>query len=371
NFDLIRIGFWPGGDRDGNPYVTHDITLRVAQHLREGVLKCYHRDLRKLRRRLTFKEVDTIIIEAERRVYTAAYRLGRGDSYQSAAELIKDLETARQLLIDHHDGLFLDLLDSFIAKVKIFGFHFASMDIRQDSRKHTYVWNAILKQLENKQKRIREMAKLSEADQIDLILKLRFKPSSLKFDDPFITEVIESFEAVSEIQDQNGEEGCNRYVISNCRSALDVIRVFQLAQLIVSKDEKLPLDIVPLFETIEDLLEAPEVMEALFKIPAYREHVKRRGNKQIIMLGFSDGTKDGGYLRANFSIFRAKEQLTRICRENGIIAVFFDGRGGPPARGGGNTHDFYASLGDTIEDKEIQVTVQGQTISANFGKPES
>src|SRR5690606_36595445 len=250
NFNLIRIGFWPGGDRDGNPYVTHDITLRVAQHLREGILKCYHRDLRILRRRLTFKGVDTIIIEAERRVYGAAYRLGLGDSYQSAAELIEDLEAARKLLIEQRDGLFLDLLESFIAKVKIFGFHFASMDIRHDSRKYTYVWNSILKQLEDKQKRVREMANLSEEQQIDLLLKLRFKPSSLKFDDPFITEVLESFEAIAEIQEQNGEEGCNRYVISNCQSALDVIRVFHLAQLTISKDERLPLDIIPLFETI-------------------------------------------------------------------------------------------------------------------------
>jgi phosphoenolpyruvate carboxylase len=86
------------------------------------------------------------------------------------------------------------------------------------------------------------------------------------------------------------------------------------------------------------------------------------------MLGFSDGTKDGGYLRANWSIFQAKESLTSITREEGFTAVFFDGRGGPPARGGGNTHDFYASLGDTIEDKEVQITIQGQTISSNFGK---
>lgn len=371
NFDLVKIGFWPGGDRDGNPYVTHDITVRVAQHLREGLLKCYHRDLRILRRRLTFKDVDNIIIEAERRIYNAAYGLGRSDSYKSSAELIEDLESARRMLIKQHDGLFLNLLDKFIAKVRIFGFYFASMDIRQDSRKHIYVWNAILKQLEDKQKKVREFNKLDEEGQIDLLLKLRFKPSSLKFDDPFITEVLESFEVINEIQEQNGEEGCHRYVISNCQSALDMIRVFQLATLIVAKDERLPLDIVPLFETIEDLLSAPEVMTALYQIPAYREHLKKRGNKQTIMLGFSDGTKDGGYLRANWSIFCAKEELTRISRENDITVVFFDGRGGPPARGGGNTHDFYASLGDTIEDNEVQVTVQGQTISSNFGKFES
>ena len=371
NVDLIKIGFWPGGDRDGNPFVTHDITVRVAQHLRMTLLKCYHRDLRSLRRRLTFSRVDTIILEAERKVYSVAYGQGQGDSYKNPEELLKDLQLARQIIIESHDKLFLDLLDSFILKVKMFGFHFATMDIRQDSRKHAYVWSAILNQLEEKQKKVKDLSTLSEAQQIDTLLKLRFKPSSLKFDDPFISELLDSFEVIGEIQEANGEEACHRYVISNCQTALDVIKVFQLANLILSKDDRLPLDIVPLFETIEDLQNASTVMQELYKIPAYKEHLKRRGSKQTIMLGFSDGTKDGGYLRANWSIFRAKEELTRITRENGFIAVFFDGRGGPPARGGGNTHDFYASLGDTIEDQEVQLTIQGQTISSNFGKPDS
>lgn len=371
NFDLIKIGFWPGGDRDGNPYVTHEITIRVAQHLRQSLLKCYHRDLRILRRRLTFKGVEQIITDAERKVYTVAYGLSDGEPYRSPQELLDDLEGARKILIEAHDGLFLNLLDSFILKVKIFGFYFASMDIRQDSRKHGYVWNAILKQLENKQKRIKGYDNLSELEQIDVLLKLRFKPSSLKFDDPFITELLDSLEVIGEIQSLNGEEGCHRYVISNCQSALDVIRVFQLANLILAKDDRLPLDIVPLFETIEDLINAPAIMKELYSIPLYREHLKKRGNKQTIMLGFSDGTKDGGYLRANWSIFRAKEELTKITRDQGFLAIFFDGRGGPPARGGGNTHDFYASLGDTIEDREVQITIQGQTVSSNFGKPES
>jgi len=203
------------------------------------------------------------------------------------------------------------------------------------------------------------------------LLNLKFNPKKIKFEDPFIEELIDSITVISKIQQINGEEGCHRYVISNCQSALDVIRVFQLAKLLLANGDDFPLDIVPLFETIEDLANAPEVMNALYNIHAYREHLKRRGNKQTIMLGFSDGTKDGGYLRANWSIFRAKENLTLLSREYGLTAVFFDGRGGPPARGGGNTHDFYASLGDTIEDKEVQVTVQGQTISSNFGKPVS
>jgi len=370
NYDLIKIGFWPGGDRDGNPFVTHEITLRVAQHLQKTLMRCYYRDARFLKRRLTFKGVDHIIAQVERKIYPLAYGSGEG-GYTHANELLSDLLAARKSLIEEHRGLFLDLLDEVILKVRIFCFNFASMDIRQDSRKHGEVWEAILKQLQSKDKRLKNFGELDMQGQINTILNLKFKPQRMKFDDPFIAELIESIKVIGEIQKLNGREGCHRYVISNCQSALDVVRVYKLAELLLSDDGKLPLDIVPLFETIEDLAQAREVMSALYKIPAYREHLKRRGDKQTIMLGFSDGTKDGGYLRANWSIFRAKENLTALSREFGITAVFFDGRGGPPARGGGNTHDFYASLGETIEDQEVQITIQGQTISSNFGKPVS
>lgn len=371
NFDLIKVGFWPGGDRDGNPFVTHEITLRVARHLQQTLLKCYHRDIRFLKRRLTFKGVDHIIARAERKIYPIAYGGGQGDVYKHPDELLNDLFETREVLIKDHKGLFLNLLDAFILKVRIFGFYFASMDVRQDSRKHGEAWEAILEKLKSKNKALKNFDKLTEAEKIETLLSLNFKPSSMTFDDPFITELLESIRTIGLIQANNGEEGCHRYVISQCNSALDVIRVYQLANLILGTNDGLSLDIVPLFETIEDLANAPEVMASLYNVPAYREHLKRRGSKQTIMLGFSDGTKDGGYLRANWSIFQAKENLTRITRDQGFVAVFFDGRGGPPARGGGNTHDFYASLGDTIEDKEVQITIQGQTISSNFGKPVS
>ncbi len=109
-------------------------------------------------------------------------------------------------------------------------------------------------------------------------------------------------------------------------------------------------------------------MQQLYKNETYKAHLNSRKGKQSIMLGFSDGTKDGGYIRANWSILRAKEELTKVSRKNEVSVVFFDGRGGPPARGGGNMHNFYASLGDQVENEEIQVTIQGQTISANYGK---
>src|SRR5690606_36961121 len=224
--------------------------------------------------------------------------------------------------------------------------------IRQDSRKIAEAWDAILRKLKTKNKKLKSFDSLSNEEKIDALLKLKLKPGQIKFDSPLLTELIQSIAAIGTIQERNGEEGCHRYIISNCQSALDVIRVFQLAKATLGKGDTVPLDIVPLFETIDDLINAPQVMNELYNVAAYREHLERRGNKQTIMLGFSDGTKDGGYLRANWSIFRAKENLTLLSREYGITAVFFDGRGGPPARGGGNTHDFYASLGDTIEDKE-------------------
>lgn len=363
NQDLITIGFWPGGDRDGNPFVTYDVTLQVAKRLRETILKCYHRDLRSLRRRLTFRGVGEIIITAERQVYNAL--IGSGKGYESPERLQKELSQARKILVEQHNGLFLDLLDSFMLKVEMFGFFFASMDIRQDSRKHAEAWDEILNKTGNK-----GISKLPPDQQLKALLKLKLTVPVKRLKGTVAEDFVESLNAARLIQSENGEKACHRYIISNCGSALDVIRVFQLARLIFKK-KSLPLNVIPLFETIDDLMHAEAVMEELYKIPVYKAHLKKRENRQIIMLGFSDGTKDGGYLRANWSIFKAKENLTRISRKHGINVIFFDGRGGPPARGGGNTHDFYASLGNQIESKEIQITIQGQTISSNFGKPVS
>lgn len=368
NDKLFVIGFWPGGDRDGNPFVTHQTTLQVAAKLKESILKSYYRELRLLRRRLTFRGVDDKITNIERAIYRMAYE--RENGYESPKILLNDLMQVRADLIKDHDGLFLDLLDGFILKVKLFGFHFASLDIRQDSRKHDAVWEFVLNQLDQQNKFISwsKLKELPEHEQINKLLELSINPVFLSLTDPLAEETIKTILAISTIHNENGEAACHRYVISNCQSALHIIEVYMLLRLLIGKGDDLPLDVVPLFETIDDLAKASDIMNELYSIPAYREHLRKRGNRQTIMLGFSDGTKDGGYLRANWSIFRAKEKLTALSRENDIKVVFFDGRGGPPARGGGNTHDFYASLGDTIEKDQVQITIQGQTISSNFGK---
>lgn len=366
NPGLLKVGFWPGGDRDGNPFVTHDITVKVAERLQKWILRCYYRDVRKLRRRLTFKNVEPVMIKVENGLFSSLFE--NQGYYNSKEELLADLMEARQGLIDLHDGLFLDQLDEFILKVKIFGFHFAYMDVRQDSRKHDGLWDELI-EVKSGKPELDKYHDLSEEEKVKYLLEIEGLPDQSELKDEFHQEMMKSFDAVKTVQQSNGEEGLHRYIISNCQSVLHILEVFQLSKLRFGKEiENLPLDIVPLFETIDDLAAAPDIMRQLYENEHYRKHLKNRKSKQSIMLGFSDGTKDGGYIRANWSILRAKEELTKVSREYDVSVVFFDGRGGPPARGGGNMNNFYASLGEKVENAEIQVTIQGQTISANYGK---
>ena len=189
--------------------------------------------------------------------------------------------------------------------------------------------------------------------------------SSSYFKDSIVVDTLGSIEAMKNIQMLNGEKGSNRYIISNCSSLEDILILFALIR--ITGWIKPSVDIIPLFETITDLEKSTQVLKNLYETQLYQNHLKQRNNKQTVMLGFSDGTKDGGYVMANWSIFKAKESLSQLSQEFNFDISFFDGRGGPPARGGGNTHQFYASLGEKIASNKIELTVQGQTISSNFG----
>lgn len=176
---------------------------------------------------------------------------------------------------------------------------------------------------------------------------------------------------MKDIQYTNGEKGCQRFIISNCQQASDILQLVDLFLWSGWQADSLTVDFMPLFEMVNDLKVAAEVMEKLYTHPFYKEHLKRRGNRQSIMLGFSDSTKDGGYLMANWSIYKAKVELTAMARKYDIDLAFFDGRGGPPARGGGKTHRFYASMGKEIANEHIQLTIQGQTVSSQYGSVET
>ncbi|MFM9825877.1 phosphoenolpyruvate carboxylase [Flavobacterium sp.] len=367
---LIKLGFWPGGDRDGNPFVTTEITLKVSDRLRTSILKCYYIEMRNLKRKLTFSGVDVLVAELENKLYRSVF-YSKGDIFISLDEFKSQLLKIKTIIVKEHQSLYLEEIEALLIKVNLFGFHFASLDIRQNSKIHDAVFKDVFEYYKATESNVfpENYYDLTESEKFEVLSNVKGNLDSSAFENELTKSTIESIQVIKKIQKSNGEFGANRYIISNNESALNVMETFALFHL--NNWDNLTVDIIPLFESVNDLQNAHVIMEKLYSNKAYSDHLKNRNNKQTIMLGFSDGTKDGGYLMANWSIYKAKEQLTTMSRKYGIHAIFFDGRGGPPARGGGKTHKFYASLGPKIENSEIQVTVQGQTISSNFGTLDS
>lgn len=381
--DAIELGFWPGGDRDGNPFVTAEITEDVAKLLKSSLVNLYINDIKQLKRRLTFEgvyeklEIIQAKLEGSSLKEICNLDAASGVLYKAADELKTELLEIKDVLIEKHQSLFIESLNSLIAKVQLFGFHFASLDLRQDSRIHAQVLDELMNWTKSTILGIESDHELKQVLKVGILTAENASSGSseIEFDESKLSEIaketLASFRAARTIQLSNGQKGLHRYVISNTKSSDDVLKVIAMARLAGWPIQELELDIIPLFESIEDLEQAESIMRELYTHPVYGAHLKKRQNLQTIMLGFSDGTKDGGYLTANWSIFKAKQKLTQISREHGVKVVFFDGRGGPPARGGGNTHKFYRSLGKDIEHDQIQLTIQGQTISSNFGTKEA
>lgn len=367
NHSVIKMGFWPGGDRDGNPFVNAATTLQVANALRGAAIKCYYSDVRKLKRRLTFKGVDNGLAVLEKKLYDNLFIPGHQFDLDKD-DILKSLRNIHHQLIYEHNSLFVDKVDNLINKVEIFGLHFASLDIRQDSSIHARLMESISEKTDCLPK---NYLSFSDTEKIDALLTITSTADAAVLTDDVERDTLESVKVIKTIQQLNGEAGCNRYIISHSNSAVNIIEVFGLFLLGGWKKEELKVDIVPLFETVIDLQQAAIIMQQLYENETYRKHLQRRRNKQTIMVGFSDGTKDGSYLMANWSIYKAKEELTAVSKQYGIDVLFFDGRGGPPARGGGKTHNFYASQGKNISNKEIQLTIQGQTVSSKFGTVDS
>lgn len=370
---FIELGFWPGGDRDGNPFVNAATTIKVAKALRSSIIVCYYRDIRKLKRKLTFSGIDILMNKLEASLYENVFRPDESHPIVKE-EIIESLEAIRKKVIEEDHSLYLSSLESLLHKVELFGTHFASLDIRQDSRIHRKVLMDIHEnEFQKKGKGFlpANYEQLTTAEQINILSKLEGNIQANDFSESITKDTIESIYAIKEVQKLNGVKGCHRYVISNCQSEVNVMELYALCRLCGWDNNLASLDIVPLFETIDDLSASENIMQTLYAAPIYAAHLKARNQEQPIMLGFSDGTKDGGYLQANWSIYKAKETLTAVSRKNKIIVKFFDGRGGPPSRGGGKTNQFYASMGNQIENEEIQLTVQGQTITSNFGTIQS
>ncbi|MDB5154744.1 MAG: phosphoenolpyruvate carboxylase, partial [Mucilaginibacter sp.] len=334
------------------------------------IFRCYYRDFRVLKRRITFRGIEKTISKLEKLLYQNAFN-NQTNPKDLQSELLSLLNSVKQTLITDHGGLFVNIVDGLIQKVRLFGCYFATLDIRQDSRVLRSVFNYCRQQSQIKSGIDKGYETFNEQEKLKAIPFNEADFHCPEDADDMTKDTLNTIRLVQQIQASNGEKACQRFIISNCQRSSDILQLMNLFLWSGWKKESLSVDFMPLFETVNDLTNAAQVMESLYVHPFYKEHLERRGNRQTIMLGFSDSTKDGGYLMANWSIYKAKVELTAIARKYGIDLAFFDGRGGPPARGGGKTHRFYASMGNEIANEHIQLTIQGQTVSSQYGSVET
>src|SRR5687767_174032 len=218
---VIRMGFWPGGDRDGNPFVTVDTTKKVADALRGSIIKCYYLEVRKIRRRLTFEGVETVLAELETQLYNNIFIPGlRTDLTKK--NILETLAQIRNTLIHQHNGLFVHLVEGLINKVEIFGLHFASLDIRQESSVHGQILEAIFtpkspnaytKASASAQ---RDYAALTENEKMELLGNIDYTVDAMQFTGGIEQDTLQTIQAIKEIQNSNGKEGSHSYIISQC-----------------------------------------------------------------------------------------------------------------------------------------------------------
>jgi phosphoenolpyruvate carboxylase len=379
----VRFASWMGGDRDGNPNVTAKITLQC------------HRLGRWMAADLFYKEVDVLRGELSMRSCNAELRARVGDTREPYRALLRDvrerLQGTRermQALLDgttpgaapyYQDdeelwdvlmlcyrslndvgqevvasGRLLDL----IRRLRCFGLTMVRLDLRQDSDRHAEAVDEITRYLG-----LKPYLECSEAErQAFLLAELSSRRPLIPEDMPFsddAREVMDTFRTARQI----GPEGLGAYIISMARQPSDVLAV-ELMQKAVGNPT--PQRVVPLFETIDDLERSGSVMRQLFQMPWYKAHIR---GQQEIMVGYSDSAKDGGRLTANWWLYKAQEEVVRICQEHQVHPTLFHGRGGTVARGGGPTHLAIQSQPPGSIDGSLRVTEQGEMIQAKFADP--
>ncbi len=398
------FGSWIGGDRDGNPFVTPDVTVDAIAHQRRVILKRYQKELETLFNQLSHSsnvapagpslcqsitEDAAILPEIEARFGTRykfePYRLkllfireklehtlsGTDTGYDSPDSFLKDVILMRHSLAEAGSTLSTRNLDQLIRMIKIFGFHLAKLDLRQHSERHTAALDEVTKKLA-----IIDggYAALSEQEKIEWLsgemrsLRPLF-PQELRFSEQ-TNETIETFRTMAQLQDQHGVLALDTYIVSMTRSASDLFCILLLAKEAGFLDEEnypsRTISIVPLFETIGDLRDAPRLLELLLSLPAYSKYLAKRGNLQEIMIGYSDSGKDGGIVTSNWELYKAQKKLVELADSKGVKLRLFHGRGGTIGRGGGPTHRAILAQPPGTVSGRIKITEQGEVISSKY-----
>ena len=402
----LRLASWMGGDRDGNPNVTHRITAETLRLHRGLAVERHRQSLQDLARHLSMSDhrlapPSELLqwIEARRpfpphvafiegRYVAESYRLILSLLAAELAEASREDMTARLLERSEHrarisindllepvnvmashlpPALAKGELERFQRQLNIFGLQAMRLDLREESGRLNLALGEVLRALHLAD----DFSSIALEERCALLAKLLTEPRPELAAHPGVTPAAEEtwslFQLMARVHKVYGSKLLGPFMISMCESACDVLTVLLLARWTGSDNG---LQIVPLFETIEDLQAAPSILETLYSLPVYREHLATCGNQQIVMIGYSDSNKDGGYVTANWSLYQAQEQVTEVSRRFHVSLTLFHGRGGTIARGGGPANRAIRAQPPGSINGRFRLTEQGETISGRYSNPE-
>ncbi len=393
---VLRFGSWVGGDMDGNPNVSHATIRESLEDHRQLIVARYLPEVRRLGRELSQSLGSAGVNEAVLHRVTKYQQLlpeigstipdryqdmpyrclltfvtarlvevlsGGSGAYTSSAEMLADLQTIRTSL-EHNKGARagLFLVKRLMWRVRTFGFHLATLDIRQDAME--------LRQAMSAWSGDEEWTQRPAAERVAQLSQWLTDPPALPDETPAILDkVLAVFRAVRDARKTFGPASIGCFIISMAQGADDVLSVLALAKAagLVGDDNHVPLDIAPLLETVDDLTAGEGIVRGLAAEHSYREHLKQRGQRQLVMIGYSDSNKDSGIAAARWALQRAQRQLTDVADELGLQIGFFHGRGGTVSRGGGNTVDGILAAPSGSVRGYLRVTEQGEVIHQKYG----
>ena len=379
---VLQFASWIGGDRDGNPNVTADVTLETLQTLRKAARQVYLNEIAFLREHLT-QSTDEIGVSTAlmmrvegsdfpERSPDEVYRLMMSliwdkldrDEYPTHESLLEDLEIVRDSLLSNQgEHVANGTLRHLMEKIRLFGLHLVPLDVREDARLHRSTVDELLKyfgQVEN-------YTDMPEADKQKLLTHeitnpRPFFPLEPNFSDT-TNRVIATWRMIGRAHRRYGTAVIDSVIASMSTAPSDILTMLLFAREVGVQDS---VEIVPLFETIEDLRSASAIMETLFANPEYLKHLKARGMRQQIMLGYSDSNKDGGYFASNWNLYVAQQALAEVCGAHGVKLELFHGRGGSIGRGGGPTNRAILSQPPNAFQGPVKITEQGEVIAYRY-----
>jgi phosphoenolpyruvate carboxylase len=408
---FLRIGSWIGGDRDGNPFVTHEVMLCAVERQSSLALDFYIDEIHKIGRSLSLSErlvkvsdevkelaaaspdipnrsdepYRRIFLSIGARLVATSQQLGHmvtqhgpvesSRPYADSAEFVHDLDVIIHSL-KHHKSHWIarGTLRNLRRAVDVFGFHLAPLDMRQHSKVHEHVVAELFKLSTHR----KNYLQLIEEERIKWLLAEISSPRPLF--SPYLeysaaTQAeLRILQSAAEIQHRFGRAAMPNYIISMTTGVINILEVALLLQevglLQAGENPQLDLNIIPLFETITDLRRCSVIIDQLFSLPYYRKLLSSRGNVQEVMLGYSDSNKDGGFITSNWEIYKAEIDLTKVFAKHKVELRLFHGRGGTVGRGGGPSYQSILAQPPGSVNGQIRVTEQGEVISSKYAEPE-